>query len=558
MKQEGRTDSLSGISDMEKKYVIGVDFGTDSVRAVVADLEDGSTRASGVAFYPRWKKGLYQHPDRAVYRQHPRDYLEALEEALKTAVQKLTPKEREQVGGIGVDTTGSTPAPADRNGTILALKEDMAEEEGAMFYLWKEHAALEEAAEVNRAFMGGDVDFCTYMGYYSSEWFWAKILHAVRVQPELRERAWIWIEHCDWIVGVLSGNTDPETMYHSACGTGHKGYWHSAWGGFPSDEVLASLDPYLVEVKHRFVRRPESSVTAVGRIASEWAEKLGLPGDVVISGSSLDSHAGAVGAGIREKTLVCILGTSACDMMVARPSFMEGKVIRDHAGQAEDSILPGYVGIESGQSAFGDLFAWFRDLLLWPVRQMTREPDGAGVLEKELLSWLTREAEKLPSEPFPIALDWINGRRYPVTDDSRKAAVSGLSLAVGAPCLYRSLVFAALCGLKRITDGMEQAGLEIDCVKAVGGIPGKSPFIMQMLSDLLNKPVEVPDDQQTSALGAAVYAAVACGRYKSAEEAVSHMTAHDGSRYVPDPEKHAFYLEKFGQYLELAGREDRV
>lgn len=542
---------------IEKKYVIGIDFGTDSVRAAIVSLEDGSTRSIGEAFYPRWKKGLYQHPDQAVYRQHPLDYLEAMEEALKEALKDLSAQERAEVAGIGVDTTGSTPAPLDENGVVLALKEEFAEEESGMFYLWKEHSALAEAAQINQVFMGGETDFCRYMGYYSSEWFWAKILHAIRLHPQLKEKAWIWVEHCDWIIGVLSGNLNPQTMYHSACGCGHKGYWHSEWGGFPSDEVLSSLDPYLVKVKERFIRKPQSSVTAVGRITPEWAEKLGLPEDVVISGSSLDSHAGAVGAGIREKTLVCILGTSACDMMVSKPGQLpKGDFLRDYAGQAEDSILPGYIGIESGQSAFGDLFAWYRNLLLWPLDHLTDGQAAREKLEQELLVHLAKEAGNLPEEPFPIALDWINGRRYPVTDDSRTAAVRGLSLAVGAPCMYRSLVFAAISGLKRITDGMEVAGLEIDCVKAVGGIPGKSPYLMQMLSDLLGKPVEAPVNQQTGALGAAVYAAVACGRYADAQEAVRCMTEHEAVRYEPDADKHSFYLEKYAQYLKLAQQEN--
>ena len=220
--------------------------------------------------------------------------------------------------------------------------------------------------------------------------------------------------------------------------------------------------------------------------------------------------------------------------------------------QAEDSILPGYIGIESGQSAFGDLFAWYRNLLLWPLDHLTDGQAAREKLEQELLVHLAKEAGKLPEEPFPIALDWINGRRYPVTDDSRTAAIRGLSLAVGAPCLYRSLVFAAISGLKRITDGMEEAGLKIDCVKAVGGIPGKSPYLMQMLSDLLGKPVEAPVNQQTGALGAAVYAAVACGRYEDTQEAVRCMTEHEAVRYEPDTDKHIFYLKKYAQYLKLA------
>lgn len=545
---------------MERKYVVGVDFGSDSVRAVVADTASGATAGSGTAFYPRWKKGLYQHPEQNIFRQHPLDYVEALESCVKEAVAGLDQMQIQSIVGIGVDTTGSTPVPVNREGVPLALLPEFAECENAMFHLWKDHSAAEEAKELHRAFTSGSVDYSRYQGKYSSEWFWAKILHTVRQDVRVREAAYTWYEHCDWITGVLCGKTKPEEIYHSACAAGHKALWHSAWKGLPSAEVLASADPCLELVRNRYGNSPRPATVKAGELSEAWAKRLGLPKGIAVSGSSFDAHAGAVGAGIREKTMVCTLGTSAVDMVVVKAGDLQGKDIRRFGGQAEDSILPGYTGIETGQAAFGDIFAWFKKILMWPVEQakdcLSEREYSAFYrrMDERMLIELQEQARKLPDDPFPIALDWFNGRRYPDTKDFQKAMIGNLTLGMDAPCIYRALVFGAVCGLKRIVDGFEKAAIEIQRIVAVGGISKKSDYIMQMMADVLKKKIAVLDADQTCALGAAIYAAMAGGIYQDVETALEHMSAKCVKEYLPQDSDR--YSRHYEEYLRLAGLAD--
>lgn len=544
---------------MEHTYVVGVDFGSDSVRAIVVDTKDGKTLSQGTAFYKRWKAGLYQHPDKKIFRQHPRDYLEALEECVRKAVAQLDKNAWLGIVGIGIDTTGSTPAPVNREGVPLALLEEFSECEDAMFHLWKDHSSGQEAEEINEVFSEGtEIDYTKYQGKYCSEWFWAKILHTVRKDEKIREAAYTWIEHCDWMVGELVGETRPEFMYHSACAAGHKALWHSAWDGLPAEKCLNKLDPYLWKVAKRYGQAPKAASVSAGKITEEWARRLNLPEKTIVSGSSFDAHAGAVGAGIRHGNLVCTLGTSAVDMLIEKPEKLEGKNIKMLCGQAEDSIVPGFVGIETGQAAFGDVFAWYKKLLLWPVKQAAAylEKEEAArlyeAMEENLLTLLQNEAEKSPKEAFPLALDWFNGRRYPDTDDFQTASIGGLTLGVDAVSLYQGLVFGTLCGLKRLVDGFEAEGVEIKQITAVGGIAKKSRYLMQMMADLLGKKVKIVDSTQTCALGAAIYAGAASGIYRGMEEALECMAAKSAQEFVPDKTKRVFYQEKYQEYLKFA------
>lgn len=545
------------------KNVIGVDFGSDSVRAIVVRAETGEVLSTGVSFYPRWKQGKYQWPEQAVFRQHPQDYLDSFTECVREALDELPEEERGKVAGIGIDTTGSTPAPVDCSGTPLALLEEFRENENAMFYLWKDHSAHKEADEISRAFStGGDVDYCKYMGTYSAEWYWAKILHGVRVDEKIREKAYAWVEHCDWMVGLLTGNTKPETMYHSACAAGYKALWNKEWGGLPDGALLERIDPYLRKVREHYGAAPESATVCTGNMSEEWSSRLGLPQNVKVSGSSFDAHAGAVGAGIEEKTLVCTIGTSAVDMIVMTTEELQHVNIEEltrFGGLAENAILPGYMGIETGQSAFGDLFAWFKRLLLWPVETLrdTVEEDTYkliyGRTEKRMLSLLEKSAGELPDETvFPMALDWFNGRRYPDADDFKRGVIGGLSLGTGAPEIYRALVFAAVAGLNRILCGFEESGIRIDRVRAVGGISRKSEYIMQMMADVTGREIAVLDVDQTCALGAAVYAAMGSGCYDDIHEALRCMAAKEEKRFYPDREKESYYKKYYQDYLRLA------
>lgn len=541
---------------MAESYVIGVDFGSDSVRALVVNTETGENIGQGVAYYPRWKAGLYQHPELSIFRQHPLDYLESLEQCIKGALTDFTEEQKNHIIGIGVDTTGSTPVPVDRNGTPLALLHEFSENENAMFFLWKDHAAAAEADEINNLFRNNsENDYTKYQGDYSAEWYWAKILYAVRHDPSIREAAYTWEEHCDWITGVLCGETRPDKIYHSACAAGHKALWHSEWNGLPAAPVLEKLDPYLVLVRERYGNAPQPSTVKVGTLSKEWAEKLGLSEKIIISGSSFDAHAGA---GIAEKTFVCTMGTSCVDMFVEKEENLKGKNIQMYCGQAENSILSGYVGVETGQAAFGDIFAWFKRLLEWPVAQMSEDEKSEsskellGKIEDQVLVMLQKKAEELPEEPFPIALDWFNGRRYPNTDDFQRSAITGLSLGMDAPYLYRGLVFGAVCGLYRLIESFEKQGIDIEKVIAVGGISKKSPYVMQMLSDLSDREICILDSDQTCAQGAAMYAAVASGIYKDLEMAAGHIAAKCIKVYKPNSRKKEWYRKHYYEYLKLA------
>ena len=541
---------------MAGKLTLGADFGSASVRVVIADAQSGEILSSAEADFPRWKKGLYQHPDGQIYRQHPLDHTEAFEECVKDALEQLSSEQRDRIAAIGIDTTGSTPVPVNREGIPLALTEGLADNENAMFWLWKDHSAAVESRKIDRVFKKHGFD--RYMGDYNAEWFWAKILHCVRTDKACAKAAYTWVEHSDWMVGELTGNTDPASMYHNACANGHKAYWHSSWNGLPSAEMLGVIDSYLKLVAERFGRAPEPATVKAGYLSEKWKKRLQLTGDVLVSGSALDAHAGAVGAGIRDKRLVAILGTSAVEMLVKPLREAEHLSIGQFAGQAENATLPGYVSIESGQSSFGDIFAWLKEVLLWPSEHIAADPpltkEQKESLEKQVLSALEKEAQNLPDDPFPIALDWFNGRRYPKGDPFARAAVTGLNLASEAPVLYRSLAFGAVCGLKRIVDGFEEHGLEIKDVVAVGGISRKSPYLMQMMADVLGKEITIVQSDQTCALGAAIYAACAAGIWDTIEEAVEHMASKSDKKYMPGPEKKDLYAGLYRQYLALAGK----
>lgn len=546
---------------MTEKYVIGIDFGTDSVRAVVVGTETGSIIGEGIAEYPRWKKGLYQHPDKKIFRQHPLDYLEGMSYCVQSALSRLEIETRKNIVAIGTDTTGSTPVPVDQNGIPLSLLEEFAECEDAMFFLWKDHSAQKESEQINEIFTSGKVNYCKYQGTYSSEWYWAKILHAVNTNPIIRERAYTWIEHCDWIVGTLCGNETPLKIYHSACAAGHKALWHSSWNGLPDDDTLRKLDPYLVKVKQHYGKNPQPASVKAGIISEKWANIWGLEKNVIISGSSFDAHAGAVGVGICEKTLVCTIGTSAVDLVVSKAENFIGKKLQSYGGQAENSILPGFVGIEAGQAAFGDIFAWFKKVLMWPQKQFAVDSISKKELneiENQMLAQLEVSLNDLDDKEFSVALDWFNGRRYPNTDDSQRAAIMGLSLASDAPDIYRALLFGAVCGMKRIIMGFEEAGIEIDRVIAVGGISKKSPYVMQLMADLLDKSVITVSANQTCALGAAMYAAVAGGCYFSLEDAGKVMAAKEDKIFVPNKEKKLLYERKYQEYVEMAEAMDKI
>lgn len=548
---------------MKDRYVLGLDFGSDSVRALVVNTATGEELASGVSYYKRWMEGKYSIPSISQFRHHPQDYLDSMTEAVKIALAECGEEVRENVVGIGVDTTGSTPCAVNEKGEALALLDEFKENPNAMFILWKDHTAVQEAAEINeRARSWGGVDYTKYEGgVYSSEWFWAKILHILRKDEEVRKAAFSWVELCDWIPAVLTGNTDPLTMKRSRCAAGHKAMWHEEWGGLPSEEFLVGLDPLLAGLRDRLYEKTYTSDEKAGNLTAEWAEKLGLPEGIAVAVGAFDAHMGAVGAGITEKTIVKIMGTSTCDIMIAPYEVIDNKLIRGICGQVDGSVMPGVVGLEAGQSGFGDVYAWFRNVLSWPLESILPELEGiddelkekiAEETRQKILVKLTEEAEKLDMEETGLlALDWLNGRRTPFADQTLKGAIIGLNLGTTAPAIFRALVEATAFGARAINDQFINEGVPIEQVIATGGISQKNEFVMQVTADVLNMPIKVAASEQTCALGAGIFAAVAAGIYDTIEEGIEKMATGYSRTYYPDEERAKKYQVLYEKYLKL-------
>lgn len=542
---------------MGNNVVIGVDFGTDSVRALVVDTQ-GAVAASAVAPYPRWKKGLYCDPARNLFRQHPLDYTEGLTTAVTRALEKAGVAVAGRVRGLSIDTTGSTPAAVDQTGTPLSLLPEFQDDPDGMFILWKDHTGVAEAEEINAACAARpEDDYVKYSGgVYSSEWFWSKILHTLRANEKIRAHAFSWVEHCDWISGLLCGNTDPLTLKRSRCAAGHKALWHASWGGLPSEEFLSSLDPLLAGVRDRLFTETFTSDRPMGTISSEWAERLGLPPDTVVGVGAFDAHMGAVGGQITPYTLSKVMGTSTCDMLVAPTDHIGDKLIRGICGQVDGSIIPGMMGLEAGQSSFGDVYAWFADLLSWPLASLSQKGlvtmNGGGEPAAIILEELTRAAKQLPAGDGTLfALDWLNGRRTPFADQNLKAGLYGLSLGSTAPKVFRALVEATACGARKIVECFTGQGIPIKSVIALGGVAKKSPYIMQTIADVLGTTIKVARSDETCALGAAMFAAVASGLFPSVEEAQQGMGAGFEAEFVPDAGRKKEYDTLYARYNAL-------
>ncbi|TDB68115.1 ribulokinase [Arundinibacter roseus] len=536
----------------QNQYTIGVDFGTDSVRALIVNTSTGEIAGTAVHSYDRWKKGLYCHPASSQFRQHPLDYLEGLEGCIRAALETCPDTVRTSIVGISVDTTGSTPGAVDKNGTPLALLPEFAENPNGMFILWKDHTANAEADEINALAHSWEIDFTKFVGgIYSSEWFWAKILHTLRVDESIREKAFSWVEHCDWISAVLTGNTNPLTMKRSRCAAGHKAMWNETFDGLPSDEFLTTLDPLLHGLRNRLYRETYTSDEGMGTLSSEWAQKLGLSTSVVVGVGAFDAHMGAVGAEIEPYTFVRVMGTSTCDMLMAPNEEIGHLLIKGICGQVDGSIVPGMLGTEAGQSAYGDYYAWFQRLITEPVRQLLGQ-EAAELLAEKLIPYLSEKAAALPvTENDPVALDWINGRRTPDANHGLKAALMGLNLGTDAVLIFKTLVEATAFGSRAIVDRFLSEGVPIKRVIAIGGVAKKSPFVMQTLSDVLNMPIQVTSSDQACALGAAMNAAVAAGAHASLPEAQKAMGSGFDASYEPRPEVVEIYKKLYVKYQAL-------
>lgn len=547
---------------MENKYVIGLDYGSDSARALIVNASTGETLATSVKYYPRWKEGKYCNPAINQYRQHPQDYIDVLEATVKEALAQCPVGTAEKVVGIAFDTTGSTPAFTDESGTPLALLPEFAENPNAMFVLWKDHTAVKEADEINKLCKEWDIDYTAYEGgIYSSEWFWAKALHVLREDETVKAKAYSIVEYCEWLPALITGVKASKDIVRSRCACGHKTMWHPEWGGLPSEKFLTTLDPLLGGFRERLFTETETADKPVGHLSEEWATRLGLSTDVVVAGGAYDCHMGAVGAGVTPNTLVRVIGTSTCDVMVASYKEIGNNLIKGICGQVDGSVIPGMIGLEAGQSAFGDIYAWFKRLLEFPLKNIIAnstliDEDTKNKLIEEacdkIIPALTVEAEKIPiEESTVIATDWMNGRRTPDANQLLKGTITGITLGTSAPRIFRALVEATAFGTKAIADRFINEGVKIDNVIGIGGIALKSPFVMQTLSDVLNMPIKVCNTDQACALGAAMFAATAAGVYSKVEDAITAMNSGFAKEYYPNAANAKAYQAIYDNYLKV-------
>jgi len=544
------------------KYVIGLDYGSDSARAVIVNAETGEELASSVKYYPRWMEGKYCVPTANQYRQHPQDYIDALEYTVKDALSKCPAGTGEQVVGIAFDTTGSTPVFTDKEGTPLSLLPEFAENPNAMFVLWKDHTAIKEAEEINNLCARWDIDYSSYEGgIYSSEWFWAKALHVLRSDEKVRNAAYSIVEHCDWLPGLLVGKTNPHEICRSRCASGHKAMWLEKWGGLPAENFLVELDPLLAGYRDRLYTSTCPSDKKTGELTEEWATRLGLTTKVAVAVGAFDCHTGAVGAEVTPGALVRVIGTSTCDIMVASYEEMGDKLIPGICGQVDGSVIPGMVGLEAGQSAFGDVYAWFKNVVAWPVVNVLSKTTLIDEATKQklidetmdqIIPALSIEAAKVPvSESTILATDWMNGRRTPDANQKVKGTITGLNLGSSAPLIFRALVEATAYGSKAIVDRFIENGVVINEIIGIGGIALKSPFVMQTLADVLNMPIKVAKAEQACAFGTSMFAAVVAGVYEKVEEAQKAMGMGFAQEFYPNPANAALYAELYKDYIKL-------
>ena len=530
----------------ERRFSIGVDYGTNSVRALVVDVSDGSEVGTHVYNYPSGEAGILLDPkDPNLARQNPADYIEGFHVSVRRAIQaaKRAPGFRpENVVGIGIDTTGSTPIPVDPTGLPIALQAEFHNELAAHAWLWKDHTGHAEAAEITEKAKGhADQYLSKCGGTYSSEWFWSKILHCKRTAPKVFAAAYTWVELADFVPAYVTGDTNPHTLKRGICAAGHKAMYHDSWGGLPSEQFLAALDPDLVTVRQRYADRAVAADQRAGELTAEIARLVGLPAGVPVAVGAFDAHLGAVGAGIKPGTLVKIIGTSTCDMLVA-PLDKPLPDVPGLCGIVPGSIIPGMYGLEAGQSAVGDIFNWFVSQLT-PAKYAAKGNPHAN---------LTREAERLqPGASGLLALDWNNGNRTILVDPLLTALLLGQTLHTSAAEIYRALIEATAFGALTIINRFEEYELQVREVVNCGGIAEKNPFVMQIYADVCNRPMKLSRSPQTCALGAAILGAVVGVAYKKVEQAQRRMTGVKDTVFQPIKKHVPLYAELYRLYKRL-------
>jgi len=540
------------LEEVMRKYSIGLDFGTNSVRALLVDVSDGSEIATHVHGYGSGDAGIITDPkDANLARQNPADWIKGIEVSARNVLAQAKKKKGfrpDDVIGIGVDTTGSTPVPVDKSGTPLSFNKEFRSNKNALAWLWKDHTGIAEAEEITALAAKEHPEYLAKCGgTYSSEWLFSKILHCIRADPKVFDAAFSWVEFADYIPGKLTGITDPLKMKRSVCAAGHKAMYNEGWQGLPSADFLAKLDPKLGELrKNRLYAKARTSDISAGKLSLEWAKKLGLPEGIAVTVGAFDAHMGAVGAGIRPGVLSKIIGTSTCDMMVV-PHSEKLADIPGLCGIVDGSILPGYFGLEAGQSAVGDIFNWFVSKSVPDAYQKEASKKGLDVH-----ALLTKKAAKLrPGESGLLALDWNNGNRTILVDARLTGLMLGQTLHTSAEEMYRALIEATGFGAKVIINRFEEYGVKVNEVVNCGGIAEKNPLLMQIYADIFGRPMKISRSAQTCALGAAIFAAVAGGAYGRTEDAQKAMCGLKKTVYTPDAGNRMVYEKLFGLYRQL-------
>jgi L-ribulokinase len=527
---------------MDPAYTIGLDYGTNSVRAVVVDCADGRTLGTHVFDYPSGSQGiLLDARDPHLARQNPVDYVEGIRASVKGALAEAERGQgfdRRRVVGIGVDTTGSTPLPVDAANQPLAASPKWKDKLAAHAWLWKDHTGAEEAAAITETARKHAPQYLAPIGgVYSSEWFWSKIWRCLKVAPDVFDAAESWIELADFVPAVLAGVSRPKDAMRCICAAGHKALYSDAWGGLPDKEFLKRLDPKLAALRDRLFDKAHAPDRPAGRLSKKWADELGLGEGITVAMGGFDAHYGAVGAGVKTGTLVKIIGTSTCDCAIASASQKVADV-PGICGIVNGSIMPGYYGIEAGQSAVGDILRWWVDEVCL----------GKDALHAEL----SAEAQRLrPGESGLVALDWNNGNRTILVDPRLSGLLLGQTLHTTRAEIYRAFIEATAFGARVIVERLQEYGVPVERVVCCGGIAEKNALFMQIYADVLGQPMLIAGSPQTPALGSAISAAVAAGRHKSFEEAQARMTSLKEKRFTPDPAAHAVYDELYGLYREL-------
>jgi len=529
---------------MKTKYTIGLDYGTNSVRCLIVNVQNGQEAATSVWDYEHGQAGVILSRDPHLARQHPADYLKGAEVSIKRALAAAKKRMKgftpAQVVGLGVDTTGSTPLPVDHLGRPLAFDRKFAKNPAALAWLWKDHTGVSEAAEITE--LAKDIRpqyLAKCGGVYSSEWFFSKVLHCLRTAPEVFEAAHSWVELADFVPAILTGTEAPERITAGVCAAGHKAMYNADWGGYPDEEFLARLDPRLGKLRSRLCPRVHTIDRAVGGLSAEWARRTGLAPGIPVAVGAFDAHLGAVGSGVMPGALVKIIGTSTCDIAVS-PSGEKLADIPGLCGIVDGSVLPGYYGLEAGQSAVGDIFNWFVNYI---------QPGGKKSGSHDELA---KAAAKLrPGESGLLALDWNNGNRTVLVDQRLTGLIVGQSLYTTPAEIYRALIEATAFGALTIINRFEEYGVRIEQVINCGGIAEKNPLVMQIYADVTGRPMKVSRSGQTCALGAAMAGAVVSGAHPDYALAQKAMTGLKPRAYQPDAEAHAVYKQLHGLYREL-------